>query len=222
MEKVLVCLHTVRPLLGLFDQLVADILPGVKLLHILDEPLLARVRQRGRLDGEDTQRVQAHRELAEQAGASAILVTCSSVSPCVEDVRKHPGIPIYKIDEAMIKRAIMIGGRIGVVATAETTLEPTRQQLHTEAVRLNKPIQTELVLVPDALQSLLSGKVEDHDRRVRQVVLEISARSDVVVLAQASMARVLDVIPEAERQVPVLSSPHLALDYIHNHIFRND
>ncbi len=219
MEKVLVCLHTVRPLLGLFDQLVADILPGIKLHHILDEPLLTRVRQRGRLDGEDTQRVQAHRELAEQVGASAILVTCSSVSPCVEDVRKIPGIPIYKIDEAMIQQAVAIGGRIGVVATAETTLEPTRQLLVLEAGRQNKPVEVELALVSEALQLLLNGESEKHDRLVRQSVLDISQRTDVVVLAQASMARVLEVIPENERRVPVLSSPHLALEAIRSRLF---
>jgi hypothetical protein len=37
---------------------------------------------------------------------------------------------------------------------------------------------------------------------------------DVIVLAQASMARVLDVIPESERGVPILSSPHLALEQV--------
>jgi len=219
MEKVLVCLHTVRPLLGLFDQLVADILPGVKLLHILDEPLLGRVRQRGRLDGEDTRRVQAHRELAEQVGASAILVTCSSVSPCVEDVRKTPGIPIYKIDEVMIQQAVAIGGRIGVVATAETTLEPTRELLVLEADRQNKRVEIELALVSEALQLLLNGESEKHDRLVRQSVLDVSQCTDVVILAQASMARVLDVIPATERRVPVLSSPHLALEAIRSQLF---
>ena len=126
-KQALVCLHTVRPLLRLFDQLADEILPGHKLVHILDEPLLVRARQRGHLDREDTQRVQAHRVLAEQIGAAAILVTCSTVSPCVEEVRKHPGIPIYKIDEEMIKTAVSIGKPIGVVATSDTTLEPTRQ-----------------------------------------------------------------------------------------------
>jgi hypothetical protein len=35
-----------------------------------------------------------------------------------------------------------------------------------------------------------------------------------VVLAQASIARVLAVIPESARLAPVLSSPHLALAQI--------
>lgn len=152
MEKLLVCLHTVQPLLKVFDQLCAEILPGIKVMHILDEPLLLRVNKRGQLDAEDAQRLQAHRELAEQTGAVAVLVTCSSVSPCVDEVCKLPGIPIYKIDEAMIHHAVTLGKRIGVVATAETTLEPTRKLLTTEAERQNKQIQTELALVPNALQ----------------------------------------------------------------------
>lgn len=222
MEQVLVCLHTVRPLLSLFDRLAAEILPGIKIIYILDEPLLLRVRQRGQLYVDDAQRVQEHRMLAEQTGASAMLVTCSSVSPCVEDVRKYPGIPIYKIDEAMIHQAVTIGRRIGVVATPETTLEPTLLLLVTEADRQNKQIQTELVLVPDASQALLNGDGEEHDRLVRQSVLDISERSNVIVLAQASMARVLNAIPESERKVPVLSSPHLALEVIRRQLFQRD
>jgi Asp/Glu/hydantoin racemase len=218
MVKILVCIHTVQPLLGVFDFLSAEILPGIKVMHILDEPLLARIGKRGQLDTEDIQRIQTHRELAKQIGAEAVLVTCSSVSPCVDDVRELPGIPIYKIDEAMIHQAVTLGRRIGVVATAETTLEPTRKLLATEADRQNKRIQTELVLVPDALQSLLSGDSEKHDSMVKQSVLDIGERVDVIVLAQASMARVLDAISDSERQVPILSSPHLALEVIRNQL----
>jgi hypothetical protein len=46
---------------------------------------------------------------------------------------------------------------------------------------------------------------------VKEQTLELAQRVDVVVLAQASMARVLEAMPEAERTVPILSSPHLAL-----------
>ena len=125
-------------------------------------------------------------------------------------------------NKAMIHQAVTIGRRIGVVATAETTLEPTLLLLVMEADRRNKQIQTELVLVPDALQVLLNGDGAEHDRLVRQSVLDISERSDVIVLAQASKARVLDAIPESERKVPVLSSPHLALEVIRSQLFQHD
>ena len=53
---------------------------------------------------------------------------------------------------------------------------------------------------------------------MRERTLELAAQVDVVVLAQASMARVLEIIPEEEREVPILSSPHLALAQVHREI----
>jgi hypothetical protein len=87
--------------------------------------------------------------------------------------------------------------------------------LQAQAEAAEKQIDVELVLVEGALPALLSGDGATHDKLVKQAVLELSGRVDVVVLAQASMARVMEVIPEADRRVPVLSSPHLALDRVH-------
>ena len=207
----LVLIHTVSPLLQVFTKLGAELLPGVQLMHILDEPLLERVRQRGHLAPEDSVRLQTHVAVAEEIEACAVLVTCSTVSPCVDDVRPNVGVPVMKIDEAMIAEAVATGTKIGVVATNVTTLEPTRQFLQAQADIWGKQTETELVLVEDALPALLSGDGGTHDSLVKKAVLELTQGVDVVVLAQASMARVLDVIPEPQRGVPILSSPHLAL-----------
>jgi Asp/Glu/hydantoin racemase len=212
MEKHrLVMVHTLSPLLEVFKKLGEELLPGVQLMHIVDEPLLEQVRQRGHLAIEDVARLATHVAAAEAIGADAVLVTCSTVSPCVDDVRPRAGIPVIKIDEAMIAKAVASGTRIGVVATNVTTLEPTRQLLQTQAQAAGKEIKVELVLVENALPALLSGDGAAHDRLVRGALFELAGRADVIVLAQASMARVLDVIPEAERRVPILSSPQLAL-----------
>jgi hypothetical protein len=74
-------------------------------------------------------------------------------------------------------------------------------------------------LVEGALPALLSGDGDTHDRLVRAAVDELSKSSDVVVLAQASMARVLTAIPAAERRVPLLSSPYLALAQVRTLLF---
>ena len=213
-NKRLVLIHTVSPLFDVFNKLGAELLPGVELMHILDEPLLEFERQQDRRASEVSARLQSHVAMAEQVGASAVLVTCSSVSPNVDDVRPRAGIPVIKIDEAMIAQAVAAGSKIGVVATAVSTLEPTRQLLQAQADLSDRPVQIEMVLVEDALPALLSGDGVTHDSLVRNAVLALAQRVDVVVLAQASMARVLDVIPEAERRVPILSSPHLALERV--------
>ena len=204
-------MHTVPPLLAVFDRLAAELLPGVQLFHILDEPLLERIRQRGYLAPSDVDQLRRHAAIAEEIGADAVLITCSTVSPHVDKIRPYAHIPILKIDEAMIVEAVKKGTRIGVVATAVTTLEPTRQMLQTEAETAGKTIEIELILVENALSALSNGDGQTHDRLVRQAVLELSQRVDVVVLAQASMARVLSTISKAERPTLILSSPHLAL-----------
>jgi len=214
MARRLLLIHTVSPLLEVFNRLGAELLPDLQLMHILDEPLLERVRQRGHLAPEDSARLQTHVVLAEEIGACAVLVTCSTVSPCVDQVRPGAGIPVVKIDEAMIAEAVSVGSRIGVVATNVTTLEPTRQLLEAQADMWGRQIETELVLVENGLPALLSGDGATHDSLVKEAVLDLAQRVDVVVLAQASMARVLDVIPQAQRQVPILSSPHLALQQV--------
>lgn len=211
MSQLLVLIHTVPPLISVFDKLVGEILPGVRPKHLLDEPLLERINQRGGLDSSDADRLLAHVHLAEEIGAATVLVTCSTISPLVDQVRNNSRVPVLKIDEVMIARAVQAGRRIGVLATNRSTLEPTCLLLADEAGRLERNVAVEQVLITGALESLLAGDGERHDMLVRQAILETSPRVDVIVLAQASMARVLETLPESERLVPVYSSPHLAL-----------
>jgi aspartate/glutamate racemase len=211
MQPTLVLVHTVQPLVSVFQTLVTELLPEVRLFHILDEPMVERVKRRGELADEDAERLAQHVEAAAAIGADVVLVTCSTVSPVVDMIRSSAAIPVLKIDEAMIREAVRLGRRVGVIATAASTLEPTRQLLEAEAARQGKEVIAELVLVEGAITALFAGDGESHDRLVSQAALDLAARSDVVVLAQASMTRALAAMPEHQRPAPILSSPHLAL-----------
>jgi len=217
MENGLVFIHTVRPLVDVFHRLGAEFLPGIPSMHVLDELILERIRRRGSLAPEDAERLRAHVALAEEVGACAVLVTCSTISPCVDTIRPIAKVPVFKIDEAMIAEAVRSGNRIGIIATNATTLEPTRQLLLAQAAALGKPIAVTLHLVEGALASLLQGDGATHDALIKEAVRKMAGQSDLIVLAQASMARALEVIPEEERSVPVLSSPHAALAQLRQH-----
>ena len=211
MADLLVLVHTVPPLIEVFNRLAAELLPGVRVLHVLDEPLLEQVRQRGHLADEDALRLGTHVQAAASIGAAAVLVTCSTVSPCVDTVREQAELPVLRIDEVMIRDAVVQGRRIGVIATNRTTLEPTRQLLLAEAARTGTQVEVELVMVEGALPALLNGDGAAHDRLVRLAVLALATRSDVIILAQASIARVMSVLSLDALPIRVLSSPHLAL-----------
>jgi Asp/Glu/hydantoin racemase len=212
--RTLVLVHTVPPLVDVLRGLVAELLPGVRPLHILDEPWLETIKRRGALVDADAARLAEHVSAASAAGADVVLVTCSTVSPLVDQVRPLAAIPVLKIDEAMIRDAVSRGTRIGVVATAASTLEPTRRLLETEAARCGKQVEVELALAEGALPALLAGVGATHDHAVAECALTLAGVCDVVILAQASMARARPVIAELARgrtATPVLSSPSTAL-----------
>ena len=211
MAPTLVLVHTIPVLVTAFATWCAEQMPECRILHVLDEPMLERIRRRGHGDPEDDERLLQHVKVAEAIGASGVLVTCSTVSLSVGQVRQAAAIPIFAIDDAMAAEALHSGRRIALVATADTTLEPSRLLLETEATRSGH--QPEIVpwMVDGALAALLSGDAVTHDRLVVATVREAARDADVVVLAQATMARVLPILVDEPPPVPVLASPQLAL-----------
>jgi Asp/Glu/hydantoin racemase len=214
--KRLLLLHTVSPLIDVFNELCTRLLPGVTVLHILDEPLLKMIQGEGGTERDFIERIEGHARTAETVKAGVMLVTCSSVSPFVDMIRKPEAIHVLKIDDAMIEKAVESGDMVGVIATGSSTLGPTEKAIDKKARETGKEVVVKTHIVERALESLLKGDVEMHDMLVAGAVSKMSKETDVVVLAQASMARVLDYIAEKDRPVPVLSSPHLALGRVKN------
>lgn len=214
MSQNIVLVHTLASLINQFNSLGASILPGVKLFHILDEVILEHIHQHGTPEADDKERLLSHIRSSEEIHASAILVTCSMLSVCIDELRPIVSIPIIKIDEALVQDAVAAGTRIGMLATNPDTLTPSTQIIYDEATRIGKTITVMPVLVENAFSAIRKGDVETHDRLVKQAIIETSPKVDVIVLAQASMARILSILPEHEHTVPVLSSPHLALGQV--------
>jgi Asp/Glu/hydantoin racemase len=212
MPRRLVFVHTV-PLMDLFNPLSRELLPpDVEVWHIADEILLRVVLAQGGLSPFVHERVVSHAVAAEQAGATVVQLTCSSISPCADTAQARVRIPVLKVDEPMVDSALGIGGRIGVVATAPTTLGPTSDLIRQRALTLGKEVQVEARLAEGAYQALFGGDPQRHDAIVRETLQDLSQRNDVILLAQASMARVADSIPQGALPCPVLTSPRLAIE----------
>lgn len=214
MTQRLVFVHTVPSLVDLFTRLSHEVLPpGTEIWHIADEILLKVVLAQGGLSPFIHQRVREHAASAEQAGATAVQLTCSSISPCAESAQARVRIPVLTIDGPMVERALELGERIGVAATAPTTLRPTSDLLQARAQASGKSVQVEARLAEGAYAALFGGDPARHDAIVRHTIEDLMQRNDVVVLAQASMARVLDGLPPDVRSRPILTSPRLALEH---------
>jgi Asp/Glu/hydantoin racemase len=202
-----VLLHTVAGLVPVFEEL-AKVLPGdVKVSNIVDESLLEDAIAAGGLTPAVTRRVVDHVASAADSGAVAVLVTCSSIGPAVQIASKLVDVPVLRIDEPMASAAIESGGRIGVLATVTSTLNPTVDLLRRCARGLGKDVEVVPVLKEEAFRAMRSGGGTAHDQIIGEALRQLATEVDAIVLAQASMARVVATLEPGALSVPVFSSP---------------
>ncbi|MEV0823213.1 aspartate/glutamate racemase family protein [Nonomuraea rubra] len=211
MTATLGLVHTSATLVPVFAELCARHLPGVETFNIVDDSLIKNTIAAGRLTPATARRVAGHIGSAEAAGASHILVTCSSIGPAVEAAEPLTGVPVLRVDRPMADRAVALGRRVGVLATLSTTLEPTADLVRRRALSAGAEISLEARLCEGAFEALMSGDAATHDARVAEALSELGGQVDVIVLAQASMARVAGTV---EVPVPVLASPPLAMEHL--------
>lgn len=213
-QKTLGLIHTSATLVPVFAQLCKDKLPGVNVFNIADDSLVKGIIAAGRLTPVIARRVAGYLESAELAGADYIMVTCSSIGPAVEAGAKLIGVPVLRVDQPMADKAVQSGQRIGVIATLPTTLEPTADLVRRRAEKAGKKIELTSRLCEGAFDALMAGDAATHDAKVAAALRELSRQVDVIVLAQASMARVVDSLKPEEKRVPILASPGVAVDYL--------
>lgn len=213
--------HTVAGLSGRFDELAAEHVPDAEHFHIVDESTLRDALDAGELTPSITNRICAQLSLAEDAGADVVLDTCSSTSPAVDVARQLVDIPIVKIDDPMTERAVELGKHVTVIATAASTLGPSTELIDRKADQAGKAVSVDSAFVEGALEARESGDVDEHDRLITERAADVAPGTDVVVLAQASMAHLEPDLSERV-DVPVLSSPRLAMEAVAAEVDRLD
>jgi hypothetical protein len=213
-------IHTVGSLLPTFRALCNELMPDVDVFNIVDESLLQDTIRADRLTALTRRRLAGYVVSAAAAGADGILVTCSSVGPAVELAGQLVDVPVLRVDQPMADEAVRLAtsqgasrtGRVGVAATLPTTLQPTSELVQARAAAAGVTVQIVPQLCEGAFAAVTSGDGARHDAIVTEGLRALLGQVDVVVLAQASMARVAESLPAAERRVPVLASPRSGVD----------
>jgi Asp/Glu/hydantoin racemase len=213
MTKTLAIIHTTPATIEPLKALAAEILPGYEVINFVDDSILPQLaRNKGNV-GEVEERLVQYARIASSTGASAILEACSSVGEVVAKMGEAVQIPVVRIDDAMAEMAIARGTRIGVAATLATTLNPTMRLLQSKAAEAGKQIEIKTALAESAYRKLMAGDRDGHDADLVATLLELVKDVDVVVLAQASMARVIPNLP-ADVQDKFLTSPRLGMERV--------
>jgi Asp/Glu/hydantoin racemase len=195
----------------LITDYLAELAPDARLMHFIDSDVLATVGREKGISPESTQRMVHLAQSAEAAGADVVFSACSSLGPTIDVARRLVNVPIVKIDDAMAEQAVGTGTSIGILATVPTTLAPTRAQVEEKARAAGKDVTITERLSAGAFDVLMSGDKERHDAMVVEAAGALAAETDLLVLAQASMARLVPVIAEAVGK-PVLSSPRSGVE----------
>jgi Asp/Glu/hydantoin racemase len=212
--KTLGLIHTSATLVPVFAELCAKYIPHVKTFNIVDDSLIKNTIACGELTADTSRRVVNYAGSAQDAGADYILFTCSSIGPAVEAAAGLSHVPVLRVDQPMADKAVQSGKKIGVVATLSTTLNPTSDLVRRRALAAGKEIELVPVLCEGAFEALMSGDAATHDQKVGDALKKLANEVDVILLAQASMARVVDTLSAADKKVPILASPPIAMEYL--------
>jgi Asp/Glu/hydantoin racemase len=208
----LALIHTSEALIPVFGKLCEELLPQIETTHISDSQLIKETIANAGLVPSVYASLHHHVEEAIAQGADVVMVTCSSMGMAVEASHARSPVPVLRVDLAMADRAISLASRIGVLATLATTLRPTVDLIERRAVQVQKQITVSARLCDGAFAAWQQGDGDLHDRLVLDQLRDLIPNVDVVVLAQASMARVLPRLTDRETAIPILTSPRLAME----------
>jgi Asp/Glu/hydantoin racemase len=221
MSQRRICLiHTAPLMVQLFTPLCREHLPSVKVTQIINESMLRDTIEAGYVRQPTIDALITFADACFKMGTELVMVTCSSIGPAVDLIQGRFQKPVLRIDEPMAEAAVQRGRRIGIAATLSTTLQPTWELLRRKAKEAGKEVTLVQCLCEGAFEALLTGDPETHDALVSRALINDLSNVDVIVLAQASMARVAERLPPEALAAPVLSSPGLAMDYIRERLAR--
>jgi len=195
------------------NNLIAELIPNAEIMHFVDSDVLATVVREQGISAQSEARMTHLAQAAEAAGADIIFSACSSLGPALDIAARNVGTPVVKVDEAMAILAASTGKRVGVLATVPTTLGPTSDLIQAKADELGKKIAIEQKLCAGAFDVLMAGDRPGHDAMVIEQAMELAKTVDLVVLAQASMSRLVDILAE-RTGLAVLSSPRIGVEYL--------
>jgi hypothetical protein len=202
-------LHTSPVHTKTFERLVAQTDDTVETVTIVNESLLNDARR----DGPESERVRAGINDAldhlVESGARTIVCTCSTIAGQAEIEGSGRSINVMRVDRPMAEAAISAGRRITVLAALESTLGPTTDLLGEVAASRGTEVEVTVRLCDGAWECFENGDLDGYISIVATECDAAANSSDVVVLAQASMARAEELCTTS---VHVISSPLPAVE----------
>jgi hypothetical protein len=204
-------IHAVTAAQGPIHDAFRRLWPEARVTDLADYSLAPDLAGAGRLTDTFDGRMAALIGYAASCGADAVLFTCSAFGAAIERARRDVKIPVLKPDEAMIEKALSLGGRIGGLATFQPTIASLKAELTAAASKRGVAPTLELRFVPGALDALNAGDGARHDALLAEAAAGMTG-ADVLLLAQFSMVGARVAVAARASGRPVLTAPDEAVD----------
>ena len=184
--------------------------PEADVINLLEDGLSPDRAKDEDLTPAMTERIGALGRYALTTGADGILYTCSAFGPAIDAFAKTTKVPVLKPNEAMFRRALKAGKRIGMLATFPPSVASMEEEFREMAAAANSTATIETVLVADAMIALKGGDAATHNRLLAEAAPKL-AGCDAILLAHFSTSRALEAV-SAVVSCPVLTSPGAAVE----------
>jgi aspartate/glutamate racemase len=201
-----------RAVFGPMEAAFREVFPEAQILHLLDETLIEDFRREGGLSPHSRRKALQMALTAQEAGVEGILVTCSTLSPSVDDFRPFLRIPIVKIDEPVIEEVVQKAEKIGLLATAETVLKSVEPLVAKKALEAGRQIAIRPFIKTDVWH-LLQKDPAGFYRAIADAAAEAAQECDAVILTQVSIAPGREFVEEKLRP-KIYASPTYAVQAI--------
>ncbi|MFC3996279.1 aspartate/glutamate racemase family protein [Nocardiopsis sediminis] len=179
-RPLLAMIHAVARSAELADAAVRERFPEAVPWHLFDGRLLEEVEHAGGLTPGLRSRMLRLIGHAFTEGADAVLLTCSSYGPVVEEARRMWDRPIDRPDDALFDRVLRSGARrVALICTSAAAVAPAVDGLAMAARSRDRPPEAVPLLCPTT-----SGAADAGALAARLA----EAGVDAVALAQYSLA----------------------------------
>ena len=164
--------------------------PGADVAHLLDGSLYLD-RSLGTVDDvELASRIDHLVKYSAETGAEGIIVTESFFGEAAKQAREGLDIPVSTSFDGIIERALGLGQPLHVVATAPDSATFLAAELEREGKQRSIELSVTNGAVAGAMDGLISGDGELHDRLVLEAVGAVDSET-AILFAQFSMERIL-------------------------------
>ncbi len=161
---------------------------GIQAVNLMDDSLLSSTLEDGCMTPKTATRMLNYAKTAENDGAGAVLVTCTSVNEATKWIKPLMGIPMINIEEPVAEMAVAAGKKIGILGTIPTSPAAMERVIRMKAAEAGKEIEIVSTYAVGAFEELQAGNRDKHDEMVNECLYKLAEEVDCIAFSQISMS----------------------------------